>query len=85
MYKVFKRQVWIKDPSYPDGYAPLAISMDDCRTIHKAPTETEAQNICNAANRKWRKHHDRVWNGTASATQRKTYYETDRYEYTEIC
>ena len=85
MYKVFKRQVWIKDDRYPDGYGPLAISMDDCRTLHKTETEDEARNICGAANRKWRKYIDKVIDGTASATQRKTYYEADRYEYTEIC
>lgn len=85
MYKVFKRQVWVKNPSWPEGYEPLAISMDDCNTIHRAKTEEEARNICNAANRKWRKHWDKIHAGTASATQRKTYYEADRYEYTEIC
>lgn len=82
MYRVFKRQCWIADSRYPDGYAPLVIPMEQCRTIHKCATETEARNICSAANRKWRKHTDRINNGTASTTQRKTYYLSDRYEYT---
>jgi hypothetical protein len=84
MFKVFQRLVWIKDPSYPDGYSPLAISVDDCRTIYKADTEDEARNICKAGNRKWYKHLQSVYDGSASAKQREVYYTTPRYEYTEV-
>lgn len=84
MFRVFKRDTWRANSSWPDGFEPNAVPMDECRTIEECDTRDEAVEYCDERNHKWRKHSDRVRNGTASETQRRTYYTSPRYEFTEV-
>lgn len=47
-YRCFKRVVWQKarTPGWPDDLEPLAVSMDDCRTLHECDTIEEAREWC---------------------------------------
>jgi hypothetical protein len=83
-YRVFNRVCWRPDPSYPDGYAPNPVPMDECRTIDEFETTAECVEFCDERNEKWRKHTARVRTGTATATQRRTYYTAPRYEFTAL-
>ncbi len=83
-YRVFNRKCWRPDSSYPDGYAPNPVPMDECRTIKRFDDIEDAREYCEEHNEKWRKHAERVRLGTASDTQRRTYYTAPRYEFTEI-
>ena len=87
MYRVFKRQCWkaVHSDHRVDGlpeYVPYAVPMDECNTIAKFETADEAKCIDLEGNEKWRKHTDKVRNDTASPTQLRTYYLSDRYEWT---
>ena len=46
MYRVFKRVNWKKNPSWPGGLEPNAVSMDRCRTIGEFDTIEEAREFC---------------------------------------
>lgn len=84
MFRVFKRDVWKPNASWPDGFEPNAVPMDSCRTLAEFDDRDEAIEFCDERNEKWRKHSDRVRNKTASPTQRNTYYTAPRYEFTEV-
>ena len=83
MIKIFKRPCWKRNPDWPDGYEPLAVSVDSCRTLQTVGSDQEARMICSQKNAVWRKHMDKVNAGTATPTQIRTYYESVRYEFTD--
>ena len=82
-YRVFSRDTWRANPSWPNGYEPNAVPMDTCRTLAEFDTTAEAIEYCDEHNDKWRKHSDHITYKTASPTQIKTYYTASRYEWTE--
>ncbi len=84
MFRVFSRPVWQKNINWPNTYEPYARSMDDCRTIQKFKTRGEAIDYCDLKNKKWRGYHNAVHNYFATPTQMRMYYESNRYEWTEI-
>jgi hypothetical protein len=58
--------------------------MDECRTLAEFDDRDEAIEYCGERNHKWKKHIERVRLGTASPTQIRTYFASDRYEFTEV-
>ncbi len=83
-YRIFSRAVWKQNPSWPDGYEPLAVPMDRCRTLEVADTRHEARTICRDRNERWARYQEKVREGTATPTQIRTFYEAPRYEFTEV-
>ena len=73
-YRVFKRQVWKSNPSWPHGFEPLATCMDDCRTLATCYSSQEAIEFCDERNDVWREADDNS----------RKYYTADRYEWTEV-
>lgn len=49
-YRIFKRQAWQLNPSWPRGIEPLAMPMDKCRTIETVDTIQEARDYCGERN-----------------------------------
>lgn len=49
-YRIFRRQAWQTNPSWPRGIEPLAVSMDECRTIETVDTIQEARDYCGERN-----------------------------------
>jgi hypothetical protein len=84
MIKIFKRKCWTPDASYPNGFAPHAVSMDSCKTIKTVETELEAIDYCGERNSKWLRLVDKVWAERATPFQVKTYHNADRYEFTKV-
>ena len=82
-FRCFKRATWRRNDSWPDGYEPNPVPMDECRTLARFDNRDDARDWCEERNEVWRKHADRVRNGTASETQRRVYYQSARYEFTE--
>ncbi len=83
-FRVFSRRTWRANSSWPEGYEPNAVPMDECRTIQSFNTRQDAVDYCEDKNHKWRKHSDRVRFKTASEAQRRMFYISPRYEWTEV-
>jgi hypothetical protein len=49
-YRIFRRKTWKRNPSWPDGYEPMAVPMDSCRTIATVETRDEAIEYCTERN-----------------------------------
>lgn len=49
-FRIFKRNAWRANPSWPNGYEPNAVSMDDCPTVEEVETRAEAVEICTEHN-----------------------------------
>lgn len=80
-YRVFNRNVWRSNPSWPDGFEPNAVSMDDCRTIQTFDDRQDAIDYCEERNAKWRRASDRM---AFSSNAKRIYYTASRYEFTEV-
>ena len=76
-YRVFSRDTWRRNPSWPNGFEPNAVPMDDCRTLERFDTRQEAIDYCEERNHKWRKH-------SGKAVMPEQYYTARRYEWTEV-
>lgn len=55
-FRIFERTAWRANPSWPDGYEPNAVPMDECPTVAEAETRAEAVEICTEHNDA-REHH----------------------------
>ena len=75
-YRIFKRQVWRPNPSWPKGFEPLATPMDTCKTLATVYDRQEAIEFCDEHNAAWRKL------GYASGDPK--YFKAYRYEWTEV-
>lgn len=84
MLKIFKRKCWRKNGNYANGYEPIGIPVESCRVVTTADTPEEAREICTEANKPWRNLAHKMSSGFPTAREIKTYFESPRFEYTEI-
>ena len=83
-FRVFSRATWKPNPSWPNGYEPNAVPMDTCRTLAEFDEREDAIEYCDERNHVWRKHSDRIRFKTATKTQARVYFTSNRYEFTEV-
>ena len=81
-FRIFKRAAWQVNDTWPDGFEPLAVPMDTCRTIDEVDTIDEAREICGDHNRSRPYRHRMI--STLTPSQRRSKMLAPFYEFTEI-
>lgn len=83
-YRVFSRKVWQPNEEWPDGYEPLAVPADKCKTVEVFDKRCDAANYCWHKNLVWRNLENKRRNIGLTPSQNKRYYESKRYEFMEL-